>query len=89
MAAFMRDLEVCNLVTRVPRDPAPPRRTANYSPLLHCAALYMGLHIGRAKWPETIAAMDAVADKHFAGLIMDETEHMYLSSPGGFTVYSS
>ncbi|TYJ56773.1 hypothetical protein B9479_002543 [Cryptococcus floricola] len=74
MPAFLRDMELCSLVTRIPQESTSPTRTASYSPLLHNCVLYIGLHLGQDEWPDLVQAMDGVFDKHCAALIMGEVE---------------
>lgn len=49
MPNFTRDLVVCNTFSSGVHT---PRRTDHYSPLLHCAVLYLGIHYGRQHWPQ-------------------------------------
>ncbi|ORY27111.1 hypothetical protein BCR39DRAFT_242527 [Naematelia encephala] len=46
--AFLRDLDSCNLVDRYGVPVAEHSRTPSYSPLMHCAALYLGLCLVRS-----------------------------------------
>ena len=89
MPAFLRDLDTCNLVSRVPRTPAPPKRTVDYSPLLHCCALHMGLHMGRDRWPEMAASMGKAFHTHCAPLILEENESPLTSSPKALALFAS
>lgn len=89
MPTFMRDLDVCNLVTRQPRSSPPPARTGAYSPLLHNCVLYLGLHLRRDDWPDVAQAMDAVMDKHCAALVMGETEDPNTSTLLALTLFAT
>lgn len=89
MPTFMRDLDICNLVTRQPRPSPPPTRTGAYSPLLHNCVLYLGLHLRRDDWPDVAQAMDAVMDKHCAALVMGETEDPNTSTLLALTLFAT
>ncbi|WVQ76303.1 hypothetical protein IAR50_005968 [Cryptococcus sp. DSM 104548] len=89
MPAFLRDMELCCLVTRVPREHTPPTRTAAYSPLLHICVLYIGLHLGHNEWPDLVHAMNSVFDKHCAALIMGEAEEPSTSTLRALNLFAS
>ncbi|GFZ51119.1 hypothetical protein JCM24511_08877 [Saitozyma sp. JCM 24511] len=89
MPTFMRDLDICNLVTRQPRPSPPPTRTGAYSPLLHNCVLYLGLHLRRDDWPDVAQAMDAVMDEHCAALVMGETEDPNTSTLLALTLFAT
>ncbi|WWC85664.1 uncharacterized protein L201_000530 [Kwoniella dendrophila CBS 6074] len=89
MQAFLRDLEICNLVTRTPRTSPSPRRTSAYSPLLHVCALYLGLHLRRDDWTTTAQQMDRFFDKHCAALIMEEIEDPSTSTLRALNIFAT
>ena len=89
MPAFTRDMDACNLVTRLPRSIPPPTRTAAYSPLLHNCVLYLGLHLLRSNWPDIAQAMENVMDKHFAGMVIGETENPNPSTLRAFILFAT
>ena len=89
MPAFTRDMDACNLVTRLPRSTPPPTRTAAYSPLLHNCVLYLGLHLLRSYWPDIATAMENMMDKHFADMVIAETENPDLRTLRAFILFAT
>nr|XP_019046141.1 hypothetical protein I302_04881 [Kwoniella bestiolae CBS 10118]OCF25071.1 hypothetical protein I302_04881 [Kwoniella bestiolae CBS 10118] len=89
MSAFLRDMELCNLVTREPASRPAPRRTSNYSPLLHNCALHLGVHFNRDVWPELADMMDKLISRHCAGMLIEETDDPNLSTPKALALYAA
>ncbi|WWC95593.1 hypothetical protein V866_002458 [Kwoniella sp. B9012] len=89
MPAFLRDMEICNLVAKTPTTQPIPRRTSNYSPLLHNCALRLGVHFNRDVWPELADMMDSLISKHCASMLIEETDDPNLSTPKALALYAA
>lgn len=89
MRSFLRDLELCNLVTRLPPARPLPTRTSFYSPLLHNCVFYIGLHLNHRAWPELAAEMDHCFASHCASMIIEETDDPRLSTPRALALFAS
>ena len=80
MAAFMRDLALCNRKSISTLDPIPPTRTAHYSPLLHTVVLYLGIYLLRDEWPDVLQVFDANFTAHCGQLVTKECSSPTLST---------
>ncbi|KAK8864738.1 hypothetical protein IAR55_001994 [Kwoniella newhampshirensis] len=90
MPAFLNDLTLCNLVG--PTDngrPAPPVRTASYSPLLHCCVLFLGLTLIRDEHPTLMRSLESVFLQHCSSLLLVECEHTALSSLRAYNLFAN
>ncbi|ORY25475.1 hypothetical protein BCR39DRAFT_471392 [Naematelia encephala] len=89
MPAFYTDLIVCNLVRMTPNKAESPMRTANYSPLLHCCALYLGLLFLRHEHPDLLASFERVFMDHCTRLLLVECDHPALSSLRAYDLFAN
>lgn len=89
MPAFVADLSTCNLVRVSDHGQCKaPTQTVNYSPLLHCSVLYMGLHLIRHEQPALMKSLRAVFPKHCSTLMLKECDHTALSSLRAYNLYA-
>ncbi|WVF66758.1 hypothetical protein IAT40_001500 [Kwoniella sp. CBS 6097] len=89
MPAFLDDLITCNLIQGVNRGHStPPTRTANYSPLLHCCVLYLGLHLIKHEHPGLFIKYEGVFMSHCSKLLPLECDQTALSSLRAYGLFS-
>ncbi|WVQ79000.1 hypothetical protein IAT38_001092 [Cryptococcus sp. DSM 104549] len=88
MPPFLQDMELCCTVGADGRPPAESR-TPFYSPLLHCAVLFLGLYLLGGEWPEKINDNHDAIMMHCMRLLGDECDVPSLSSLRGINLWSS
>ena len=89
MSSFLADLELCNTVRKTGSvRQSPPKRTAHYSPLLHCCILYLGLYMIREQNLTLMRAYDSFFISHCSSLIYGEADSSSLGSLRGYNLFA-
>ncbi|WWC62367.1 uncharacterized protein I303_104963 [Kwoniella dejecticola CBS 10117] len=89
MPAFLADLNRCNLVRAATQSRPVQTRTASYSPLLHCCAIYFGLRMIKHEHPTLMKTFEAIFIQHCMPLLLEECDHTALSSLRAYNLYAT
>ena len=89
MREFQLDLDWCNTIRKAgSHRPPPPRRTAHYSPLLHCCVLYLGLYLIKDRHSALMQVYDSVFISHCSTLLYTEADSGSIGSLRGYNLFA-
>nr|XP_019012570.1 uncharacterized protein I206_02065 [Kwoniella pini CBS 10737]OCF51351.1 hypothetical protein I206_02065 [Kwoniella pini CBS 10737] len=89
MPAFLIDLNRCNLVRAATQSRSAQSRTASYSPLLHCCAMYLGLRMIKHEHPALMKSYEAIFIQHCMPLLLEECDYTALSSLRAYNLHAT